>query len=808
MKKILVTSIILLIATVTFIYSQPILNEIVSDNIDSWVINEASPDWIEIYNGESVDINLGGYHLSDDESNLLKWVFPDVTIQANSYFLVIADSKDTVDNYVHSNFKISSNGEKIVLSTPLGEPISLVTVPKLDSDISYSFSGNSWIHTTPTPLSQNEENELLILSEPTFNLSTGVYSQPLVLEVTHDDSDVTLEYYLNDLGSNINTTELSLSIESTIALCVTASKPGFRNSDMVCNTYAVGVDHDHPILSLIADDSALFDEEVGLFELGLNADPNWPFWGANFWSDSDTEVHFQYFNSSSNDLFNGHADLEMHGGRESRTNPQKTFRLLAKKKYDQEYFNHNFFPLKPDVSMFKRLVVRNASGDFNAGHCRDGFLQNFLAESGLDLDANAYQPIAVYINGRYYGLMGLREKMDKYYPMSNYNLSDIDLIEEELILIEGDTLAFKNHYKYIRENDLSNSNNFTEGASYFDTKNLTDYFLSQICNNNTAWPQNNIKYWRAQNDESKWRYLLFDMDNALGRYAWSAPEVNTLLSKMTELKGGNIFINTMYSFLENQQFKDYLINRHQDLYNTVWHPDNFTNSFDSFISSIEKEMESHLIKWPTTDIETWRDVELEKIRSFINERPSYSMQYFEEYFNLNGTYNLTITSNLPEAGRITLNSLNDIPMEFNGIYFKEVPIRIISESNPNFYFSHWEVNEGGNSQIYKFNSLNLPFDKDTEIKAIFSDEPQISFVESSFISNETLYIKINSLSHESISINIFDAIGNRLFHIEYNDIVKGTNALSIPMHHLDNDLLILQIIQSENKYINKLINIK
>jgi len=94
---------VLVLFGITTSYSQVRLNEIVSKNNTSLDINGATPDWIELYNEGTSAINLEGYQLSDDEDLPAKWIFPSVTIPANGYLLVLADSEDILDEYVHTS---------------------------------------------------------------------------------------------------------------------------------------------------------------------------------------------------------------------------------------------------------------------------------------------------------------------------------------------------------------------------------------------------------------------------------------------------------------------------------------------------------------------------------------------------------------------------------------------------------------------------------------------------------------------------------------------------------------------------------
>ena len=53
------------------------LNEIVSSNGDNLYDEDGdTPDWIEIYNSSDESINLFGFGITDDVSDLLKWTFP------------------------------------------------------------------------------------------------------------------------------------------------------------------------------------------------------------------------------------------------------------------------------------------------------------------------------------------------------------------------------------------------------------------------------------------------------------------------------------------------------------------------------------------------------------------------------------------------------------------------------------------------------------------------------------------------------------------------------------------------------------
>ncbi|MFO8000087.1 MAG: CotH kinase family protein [Marinilabilia sp.] len=75
--------------------SDVIINEIMASNSDTFSDAEGDyPDWVELYNRGNEPVNLEGWGLSDDEDELFRWIFPDVTIEPGEYLIVWASNKD------------------------------------------------------------------------------------------------------------------------------------------------------------------------------------------------------------------------------------------------------------------------------------------------------------------------------------------------------------------------------------------------------------------------------------------------------------------------------------------------------------------------------------------------------------------------------------------------------------------------------------------------------------------------------------------------------------------------------------------
>ena len=97
------------------------INEIVASNQMGLADEDGdASDWIELYNPSEVALDLTGWHLSDDQEDLTKWTFPPQSLAADDYLVVFASDKDraTAGAELHTNFRLTANGEFLALSNP------------------------------------------------------------------------------------------------------------------------------------------------------------------------------------------------------------------------------------------------------------------------------------------------------------------------------------------------------------------------------------------------------------------------------------------------------------------------------------------------------------------------------------------------------------------------------------------------------------------------------------------------------------------------------------------------------------------
>jgi len=121
-------------------------------------------DWFEIFNPNSVAVDLSGYTLTDNLTNATaRWPIPAGTrIAARGFLLVWADNdtnQNTNSTDLHANFKLDKTGDTIGLFAPNGSLVDSVTFAEQTNDVSQGRwpdgAGNTFFMPTPTPRAAN-----------------------------------------------------------------------------------------------------------------------------------------------------------------------------------------------------------------------------------------------------------------------------------------------------------------------------------------------------------------------------------------------------------------------------------------------------------------------------------------------------------------------------------------------------------------------------------------------------------------------------------------------------------------------------
>ncbi|OAV45697.1 CotH kinase family protein [Lewinella sp. 4G2] len=132
-------------------------------------------DWIELYNNTASPIALDGFYLSDDAAETDKWAFPaGTTIGANGYLMIWADGDDEQEG-LHASFKLSADGEQVVLADANLAIIDSVSFSEQVADVSYGrFPNGTGPFQTMAPTFDAENTDAMVSTDSPLALELGL----------------------------------------------------------------------------------------------------------------------------------------------------------------------------------------------------------------------------------------------------------------------------------------------------------------------------------------------------------------------------------------------------------------------------------------------------------------------------------------------------------------------------------------------------------------------------------------------------------------------------------------------------------
>jgi hypothetical protein len=677
---------------------QVVINEVMTANASSVLdpLYYNYSEWIELYNPGSKAVFVSGYGLSNDPANLNLWKVPGGTYISAKGFLVIW--MDKLNTGLHTNFRTRSDNELIFLSNTNGVLVDTVHIQKMYRNVSYGRypdGTENWdLFQNPTPGLNNAGNIVSDLSpEPVISLPGGRYSASQTLTLSNPGTTGKIYYTMDGSEPGLNSTLYSdpITVSRTQTIKARIIETGKAYGRIVTNTFFIR-EHNFtlPVVSVSTDPANLWDPIKGIYVEGTNGVGGFCYDKANWNQEWERQATFEYFTPDGIRKISTDAGIKINGGC-SRTNPQKSLGVYFRDKYGSDEIRYPLFNSK-DADRFKSIMLRNSGNDFNITQMQDAMMQTLLIGQ-MDIDYMAYQPAALYLNGVYWGVQNIREKSSGDYLYTNYGLDEdsIDLLESFNYVLEGDNSGYTPIISFLNSNSLNTAQNYNYVTSRIDLESYIDYQIAEIYYANLDWPGNNIKYWKSKRPDSKWRWLLYDTDFGFGLY--TSPDHNTL-AFATEAQGPD-WPNPPWStlllrkLLGNADFKKRFVDKFNVYINSTFNPVRVNAVIDSLRENIATEMPYHFLRWGGS-MGSW-EYNLDIDRDFGNRRPAYMMQYLADYFGLSSPVSLTVSSNVKENERFSVNDIIIHDTAFTGPYFGNRDVKLKALSDYANAFNHWEI---------------------------------------------------------------------------------------------------------------------
>ena len=683
--------------------------------------------WIELYNKSDAALDLSGFSISDNDRKPRKWVFPDGTSIAAKGYLVLqlkgslpregqTDKDVTTEQRKYElNFDIAAAGETIYLYNASGEMIDRVNVPAARACVSYGRDATgAWkLYDKPTEGAANDANGRgIYCAKAAVDTPTGIYSGIQTVNITVPEGCYAT-YTLscgkeNDPVKTTTPTEQSTRVngpiaikENTVLRVRTFSENNSRYpSDVQSFTYVIVGNEETveahntnlPVVFLVTDPENLWDTQYGIYvkgndytgkgaadEIEINETmgkyANFNMRG-RMWEKPAT---FTYTDAGGKTvLYETDLNIRIFGAF-SRKIAQKGIALITRKGVGDSPMEYPFFENRPFTS-YKSLVLRASGQDAALSRIRDVMVQGLLDDADVDIACQAYVQCVVYLNGQYWGVYNLREKISKHYIAQHYGIEDEDTIDilkgngnnEQCIVCSNayetankGLTDYKNLIAYCENHncDLSNRADYDYVCSQIDADQFAMYCAFEIIIGNTD--TGNIKWWRSSEKDNKWRWIQYD-------YCWAMNgDISTQeASKSSGYRrdffwryfdpvghGANRAFSTVLgrSMLSNNEFVKIFLKYCAYFYNEVFTPDKILAKTDQLQENIRREMETFdLVRWrPYHDLSTkgWNS-HCDKIRQYARNYQDWYLYYCQHFINEHTNYHLSDDEMIQLFGKV------------------------------------------------------------------------------------------------------------------------------------------------------------
>jgi len=730
-------------------FSQVVINEVFLSGFNGNEIADHGfkvDDWIELYNSSNSSVNLTGWYLSDNQDEPTKWRIPGGTINAKDHRVFNANGLD--DSNTNTNFKIDQSelNEEVVLSDPSGNIIDIYKI-RTYTQIGHSRGRTSngastWaVFANPTKNANNNANSATgYAPNPVIDFPAGAYNSAITVSI-NVPVGFTARYEINTgnnssakvdeptANSSIYTTPLTFNNTTVLKVRLFDNGgqllPGFIET----NTYLINENHSIYVLSVSGKNNiiTLLDGEIDLYPT----------------------AHWEFFDETGTFVTEVAGNLNKHG-QDSWAYPQRGFDIFARDEAGYGgLMKHQFYGNR-DRDEFDRFIIR-AAGDDNypyengGAHIRDAFVQTWGNQSGLEMDHRTYLPCVVYINGRYWGVYEIREKVvHKAYTKYYYDQDeeDLDFISYwgERTIRYGSGNDWDALINFINVNNMGNSSNFSFVNNQVNLTSWTDYVLFNNYIVSKDWNNYNSAWWRGKNPDGgaqKWQFILWDMDASFGHYInySTVPNTSADASPCDVLDNSPIrdpedLLSSFEKLIDqNSSFRNFVANRYNDLLNTYWNCNYSIPLLEDMVTEKEAEMPRQINRWNPNLYETnnngtvsqWKN-HVQDIRDFLNDRCNIIDSRLASCLNLGSRYQVTLQTQPPnlDCAGIRVNTVKISGLPMTGDYYNNLPVDLIANDSFNYEFSHWTSSNGTIINNTNADSIRLTFNRNETLTAHFN----------------------------------------------------------------------------------------
>ena len=748
--------------------AQLVINEIMQSNVDCIMddINEFPDSWVELYNAGTSFVNTGSYSLGLTDNPEEAYKLPLVSLPPKAYFVVYCDKEGTG---MHTNFRLESGkGGSIYLFNGKTVADSYIEMKKQPApNISYGRAedGGSKMGymLKPTPSAANTGGVVdnkKILGEPVFSKPGNIYPTntrvAVTLSLPEGAPEGTVIRYTLDGTEPTEQSPLYekalVAFNSNMIIRAKLFCEGYLSPRSTTHSYIMlGRDMTIPVVSMTTNSKYFFDDKIGIY-----VDGTYTASVKNYEYEWRRPVNVEYFPAAGTEAaINQLCETRIQGGA-TRTNPVKSLAVYANKRFGEKRFTYEFFPTeKPGLTEFKSIILRNSGNDFNDLYFRDAAIQHNAAMN-CDLDWQAWQPTAFFLNGEYYGLLNVRERSNEDNIYSNYDgLEDIDMIENWWELKTGNWDHFQSFKDFYTASANAENTNMDNYADKMDIDEFINLMAVNTFHANLDFPGNNIVMWRPTAEGGKWRWIMKDTDFGLGLYGRSSEYrymdwlYNHDYDRDNQWANEYEHTRLFRRLMTDQRFKDRFIDRLTVFMGTFLNGNGLTQVIDSMNNVIKTEYKYHHDRlnpwWPN------HDQCVNDAKNWAVKRTNFMWTYLRDYFKLNTAKPLMVNRDAPETLQGFKLYINDTYVKqgfYSSSFWGGREVRISAESiNGEKAVTKWlvktTVSGNTNTKTYDGSSCSFTMPTNATNVVVTPVVEEISGIESVESQNQEIVKSVN-----------------------------------------------------------------
>ena len=328
-----------------------------------------------------------------------------------------------------------------------------------------------------------------------------------------------------------------------------------------------------PIMSLSADPKDIWNSSTGIYQ------------AHNAFKDWEKDAHIEFFDDKG-EGFSVDCGLSLFGGGTRLVSSKKSFQVRFRSEYGQRSLVYDMFE-DSDVNEFKSLVFR-AGQDSRHTIFRDEIFTSIALEESPTLLAQHYRYCLLFINGEYFGIYCIKERLGDDYYASHFNVP-----MESVEVIKGpvkSNTSIAALMKYVQKNDMRVPEHYEYVKSQIDFDSLIDWYIFEACSGNGDI-SGNVRYIRSSEGDGKWRLALFDLDFSL---RWAINDFGWLYNNHNQHA---IFLKEL---IKNPEFKDKFLSRFGYLLNNVFTEEKIQLRIDELAEQLRGDVERERKKWRST----------------------------------------------------------------------------------------------------------------------------------------------------------------------------------------------------------------